>query len=145
MSHPTNSSSSPAKALRFFQESTLAVVVAADLLPCVSVATHLHYNLRFLLLALLLSLIASPLSRRKRTSLTSLTTCTTFTKTIAAAQHLAWNVAQDLTRQFLIREKRVEEAKAKGRPPPFFRPLFTKVSTHKALFPPSQHVENLAT
>jgi hypothetical protein len=66
-------------------------------------------------------------------------------QTIAAAQHLAWNVVQDLTRQFLIREKRVEEAKAKGRPPPFFRPLFTQVSTHKALFPPSQQVENLAT
>jgi hypothetical protein len=39
----------------------------------------------------------------------------------------------------------VEDAKAKGRQPPFFRPFFTKVSTHKALFPPSQQVENLAT
>ena len=67
------------KALRFFQEFTLVAVVAVNLLPRVSAAAHLHYNLRYLLLASLLSLIASPLSRHKRTSLTSLTIFTTFT------------------------------------------------------------------
>ena len=73
--HPINSS--PAKALRFFQESTSIVSAAADLTSYVPAAAHLRLFTRLILLVLLLSLIASTISNRKKTSLTSLTLCTT--------------------------------------------------------------------
>ena len=65
-------------------------------------------------------------------------------QTIAAGQKLSWEISADLIHQFLVRAKRMATAKAKGKKPPRWRPLFTKVAAHKASFPPSQRTESYA-
>ena len=63
---------------------------------------------------------------------------------ITAGQHQLWCAMQSAIAQVLRHERRSCIAKAKGRPRPPRRPYFVVLRTHKARFPPSTHLQNLA-
>lgn len=70
---------------------------------------------------------------------------TTLSLTILGGQKQVWNTVQDLLIQAWKRVKAQRIAKSKGKPIPYYKPLYADPDHILAEFPPSQYLTNLAT